>query len=103
MKLAASQRSATLTPKARLKKGKTYTVKVTRTIHDAAGNHLTTVRLVVHRLSRSAMELIDTAPPPDLADDAGLEAAPRRRRPRTPSVASRCGASWWPAGCTWRC
>ena len=42
LKLAASHRSATLIPKARLKHGKTYTAKVTRTIHDAAGNHLTT-------------------------------------------------------------
>ena len=40
VKLSSNGRVATLTPKARLKKGKAYTGTVTRTIHDAAGNHL---------------------------------------------------------------
>ena len=42
VKLSSSGRVATLTPKARLKKGKSYTGTVTPTIHDAAGNHLVT-------------------------------------------------------------
>ena len=42
VKVAKSKRSATLVPKAHLKKGKTYTVKVTSAVHDAAGNHLKT-------------------------------------------------------------
>jgi hypothetical protein len=40
--LAANKRVATLTPKAHLKKGKLYTVKVTSAVHDAAGNHMAT-------------------------------------------------------------
>ncbi len=42
VKLSSNGRTATLTPKARLKKGKSYTGTVTSTIHDAAGNHLVT-------------------------------------------------------------
>ncbi len=42
VKLSSNGRVATLTPKARLKKGKSYTGTVTSTIHDAAGNHLVT-------------------------------------------------------------
>ena len=42
MKVAANKRSAVLTPNARLKAGKTYTVKVTQAVHDAAGNHMKT-------------------------------------------------------------
>ena len=38
--LAASKQVATLTPTARLKKGKVYTVKITSAVHDAAGNHM---------------------------------------------------------------
>jgi hypothetical protein len=40
VKLSTNGRVATLTPKAKLKKGKSYTGTVTSTIHDAAGNHL---------------------------------------------------------------
>jgi hypothetical protein len=40
-KLAGNGRSATLTPKAHLKKGKVYTVSVSKKIHDKAGNHMT--------------------------------------------------------------
>ena len=42
VKLSSNGRVATLTPKAKLKKGKSYTGTVTPTIHDAAGNHLVT-------------------------------------------------------------
>ncbi len=42
VKLSSSGRVATLTPKAKLKKGRAYTGTVTGTIHDAAGNHLVT-------------------------------------------------------------
>jgi hypothetical protein len=40
--LSSSKKVATLTPKALLRKGKVYTVKVTSSVHDAAGNHMTT-------------------------------------------------------------
>ncbi|HET7430654.1 MAG TPA: Ig-like domain-containing protein [Nocardioides sp.] len=40
--VASNKRSATLTPNSHLKRGKTYTVKVTKAVHDAAGNHMTT-------------------------------------------------------------
>ncbi len=42
VKLAANHLSATLVPKAALKHGKTYTVRVTSAIRDGAGNHLRT-------------------------------------------------------------
>lgn len=42
VKVASNQQSATLIPNAHLKKGKTYTVKVTKAVHDKAGNHMTT-------------------------------------------------------------
>ena len=41
VKLSSNGKVATLTPKAKLKKGKSYTATVTKTIHDAAGNHIT--------------------------------------------------------------
>ena len=40
LKLSHGNQVATLTPKAQLKKGKTYTVKVSKAVHDAAGNHM---------------------------------------------------------------
>ncbi len=40
LKLTHGKRVATLTPKAHLKKGKTYTVKLSKAVHDAAGNHM---------------------------------------------------------------
>jgi hypothetical protein len=40
VKLATNKKGATLTPKAHLKKGKVYTVKVTTAVHDTAGNHM---------------------------------------------------------------
>jgi hypothetical protein len=40
LKLTHQQQVATLTPKTHLRKGKTYTVKVSKAIHDAAGNHM---------------------------------------------------------------
>ena len=40
VKLSSNGRVATLTPKAKLKKGKSYTGTVTKVVHDAAGNHL---------------------------------------------------------------
>ena len=40
--LNAARTGATLVPKARLKKGKIYTVKVTSGVHDAAGNKFKT-------------------------------------------------------------
>ena len=42
VKLSSNGKVATLTPKAKLKKGHAYTGTVTGTIHDAAGNHLVT-------------------------------------------------------------
>jgi Bacterial Ig-like domain len=39
--VASSKRAVTLTPKANLKKGKVYTVKIASNVHDAAGNHMT--------------------------------------------------------------
>jgi hypothetical protein len=38
--VASSHRSATLAPKSNLKRGKSYTVTITKTVHDGAGNHL---------------------------------------------------------------
>jgi hypothetical protein len=38
--LASNKKVATLTPRAHLKKGKLYTVKVSSNVHDAAGNHM---------------------------------------------------------------
>ena len=43
VKVAANKRSAVLTPNARLKPGKTYTVKITQAVHDGAGNHMKTL------------------------------------------------------------
>jgi hypothetical protein len=40
--VSANKRNAVLTPNSLLKKGKTYSVKVTKAVHDAAGNHLKT-------------------------------------------------------------
>jgi len=42
LKLASNHRDATLIPKRHLAKGKTYTVKLTKAIHDGAGNHMVT-------------------------------------------------------------
>lgn len=42
VKIASNKRVVTLIPKASLKKGKTYTVKLNKAIHDGAGNHMTT-------------------------------------------------------------
>jgi hypothetical protein len=39
--ISSSGRNVTLTPKSRLAKGKVYTVKLSKAIHDKAGNHLT--------------------------------------------------------------
>lgn len=40
LKLSHGNQVATLTPKQKLKKGKSYTVKLTKAVHDGAGNHL---------------------------------------------------------------
>lgn len=40
LKVARNGRSLVLTPKAHLRKGKLYTVKLNKTIHDKAGNHM---------------------------------------------------------------
>jgi hypothetical protein len=42
VKVASNKHDVTLIPKANLKKGKTYTAKLTKAIHDAAGNHMVT-------------------------------------------------------------
>jgi hypothetical protein len=44
VKIASNKRDVKLIPKANLKKGKTYTVKLSKAIHDGAGNHMTTFR-----------------------------------------------------------